>query len=32
LRELENIGILRSQKVGRENLYLNTKLYELLSQ
>jgi len=32
LKELENIGILRSHKVGRENLYLNMKLYELLSQ
>jgi Fic family protein len=32
LKELENIGILRSQKVGRENLYLNTKLYELLAR
>jgi Fic family protein len=32
LRELERIGVLRGQKVGKENLYLNTKLYELLSK
>jgi len=32
LKELENIGILRGQKVGGENLYLNVKLYELLSR
>jgi len=32
LKELENIGILRGQKVGRENLYLNVKLYDLLSR
>jgi Fic family protein len=31
LKELEKIGILRSQKVGREKLYLNLKLLELLS-
>jgi Fic family protein len=31
LKELEKIGILRSQKVGREKLYLNVKLLELLS-
>ena len=31
LRELERIGILKSKKVGTANLYLNIKLYELLS-
>lgn len=31
LRELENIGILKSKQVGRENLFLNTRLYELLT-
>ncbi|HMP76589.1 MAG TPA: Fic/DOC family N-terminal domain-containing protein [Kiritimatiellia bacterium] len=32
LKELENIGILSTRKVGRENLYLNLKLYDLLSK
>jgi Fic family protein len=32
LKRLEEIGVLRSQKVGKENLYLNTKLYEILSK
>lgn len=32
LRELENAGILKSKQVGRENLFLNTGLYTLLSQ
>ncbi len=32
LEELENIGILKSKKVGREKLYLNTQLYHLLSE
>ncbi|RXG18526.1 Fic family protein [Leeuwenhoekiella aestuarii] len=32
LSELEAIGILRSQKVGVENLYLNVKLVEVLKQ
>lgn len=32
LNELENIGILKNHKIGRENLYLNVKLYELLSK
>lgn len=32
LRELENIGILKSKQVGRENLFLNTRLYELLTR
>lgn len=31
LKELEQAGILRSKKVGRENLYLNIRLYDLLS-
>ncbi|MBK5101062.1 MAG: hypothetical protein JJE15_08750 [Desulfobacteraceae bacterium] len=32
LKNLEEIGILSMRKVGKENLYLNTKLYELLSK
>ena len=32
LKELGNIGILKSHKIGRENLYLNVQLYKLLSQ
>lgn len=31
LRELERVGILRFEKVGRENLYLNIALLALLS-
>jgi len=31
LRELEKIGVLKSHKVGRENLYLNVKLFVLLA-
>lgn len=31
LKELEKIGILKSQKVGKEVIYLNLKLYDLLS-
>jgi Fic family protein len=31
LKELDKVGILRRQKIGRENLYLNIGLYELLS-
>ena len=31
LKELEKLGILESRKIGKEVLYLNTKLYELLS-
>jgi hypothetical protein len=31
LRELERIGMLKSHKAGRENLYLNFKLFELLA-
>jgi Fic family protein len=30
LRELEEAGILRSKQVGRENLFVNIKLYDLL--
>ena len=30
LQELEKIGILKSQKVGVENLFLNVKLFEVL--
>ena len=30
LQELEKIGILKSQKVGVENLFLNVKLFEIL--
>jgi Fic family protein len=32
LKELEKIGVLQLQKVGKENLYLNKKLFEALSQ
>ena len=32
LKRLEEIGVLSSHKVGKENLYLNTKLYEILSK
>lgn len=31
LKELEKIGILKGKQVGRENLYLNVRLYNLLS-
>ncbi|WP_340105796.1 Fic family protein [Rhodohalobacter sp. 8-1] len=31
LRELEDAGILKSKQVGRENLFLNVGLYELLA-
>lgn len=30
LRELEDLGILKSHKIGRETLYINTKLVEIL--
>ncbi len=30
LKELENIGVIESQKVGRENLYINKDLIEIL--
>jgi len=32
LKELEKIGILKPYKIGRETLYLNVELYELLSR
>jgi Fic family protein len=32
LSELERIGVLRKKKVGRENLYLNVQLYDLLAR
>jgi Fic family protein len=32
LKELEKIGILESQKVGRETLYINRELIEILKQ
>jgi Fic family protein len=32
LRELEKIGIVKSQKMGKEVLYLNVGLYDLLSR
>jgi Fic family protein len=32
LKELEKISILKQHRIGKENLYLNMRLYELLSQ
>jgi hypothetical protein len=32
LKELEKIGVLQTHKVGKENLYLNKELFEILSQ
>lgn len=32
LKEIEKAGILKAQKLGKENLYLNVKLFELLSK
>jgi predicted transcriptional regulator len=32
LKELEEIGVLESQKVGRETLYINKELIEVLKQ
>jgi hypothetical protein len=32
LRELEKVGIVRSTKSGKEVLFLNRKLFQLLSQ
>jgi cell filamentation protein, protein adenylyltransferase len=32
LKELEKIGVLKAKKIGRETLYLNGKLYDLLSK
>jgi Fic family protein len=31
LKELEKVGIVQGQKIGKENLYLNVRLYDLLS-
>jgi Fic family protein len=31
LKELEKIGVLKSHKMGKENLYLNVKLFKMLS-
>ncbi len=30
LKQLEDIGVLKSEKIGRENLYLNKELIEIL--
>ncbi len=32
LKELERIGVLKGQRVGKENLYLNVELYNLLAK
>ena len=32
LKEFEKVGILKSKKTGKENLYLNVKLFNLLSK
>jgi len=32
LKALEKLRILESRKVGKENLYLNTELFEVLSK
>jgi len=32
LKALEKIGVLQIHKVGRENLYLNKELFEVLSK
>jgi len=32
LKEIEKTGMLKTQKLGKENLYLNVKLFELLSK
>lgn len=32
LKELEKVGIVKSKKIGKENLYLNVKLFNLLSK
>jgi hypothetical protein len=31
LNSLTNIGILEKQQIGKENLYLNTELFDILS-
>ena len=32
LKQLEDIGILESQKIGRETIYINTELIEILKR
>ena len=32
LKELEKIGVLKTMKIGKETLYLNVRLYDLLSR
>ena len=32
LKQLEEVGILESQKIGRETIYINTKLIEILKR
>ncbi|MCL5237386.1 MAG: Fic family protein [Nitrospirae bacterium] len=32
LKELEKIGVLKSKKMGKENIYLNVRLFDLLSK
>jgi Fic family protein len=32
LKELERVGILKPHKIGKETLYLNVDMYELLSK
>ena len=32
LKELEKIGVLRAMRIGKETLYLNVRLYDLLSR
>ena len=32
LKELEGLGIIKSEKVGRENIYVNTRLIEVLKR
>jgi hypothetical protein len=32
LKKLEEINVIKSQKIGRETIYVNTKLFELLKE
>jgi len=32
LKSLEQIGIINSEKIGRENIYVNRKLIEILKK
>ena len=32
LQNMEEIGLLKVQKIGRENIYINTKLFDLLKK